>query len=258
MTERPDMVYEIRQGVCGTLARVPEAQEAKEIEAALKEHPAPRAGTTIFVASTAEPDRVGDVIEQDWRLAAYRRNPVVLAEHDSRVVVGRADYAGVPKEIGSLVIRVMWDDDAEINPVGALLAHQHREGFRRAGSVGFLPGSRVERDKLPTDHEHFRARPKDAWSAGAVYRHNELLEFSSVAVPANPNALQQSASASALRAALDQVLPRAIRDAILTAVRRDQEVRRAILAVALAEPVPDSTLSHLWPVPDDEPPWRTP
>ena len=36
-----------------------------------------------FVASTANPDRYGDVVDQKgWNLKAYERNPVVLLNHN--------------------------------------------------------------------------------------------------------------------------------------------------------------------------------
>ena len=45
----------------------------------------------VFVISTDEVDRHGDIVSADgWRLDAFRRNPVVLWAHDYRFpVVGR-------------------------------------------------------------------------------------------------------------------------------------------------------------------------
>ena len=44
-----------------------------------------------FVASTANPDRYGDVVDQKgWDLRAYNRNPVVLFNHNpSQMPIGK-------------------------------------------------------------------------------------------------------------------------------------------------------------------------
>ena len=44
-----------------------------------------------FVASTASPDRYGDVVDQKgWDLSAYNRNPVVLFNHNpSQMPIGK-------------------------------------------------------------------------------------------------------------------------------------------------------------------------
>ena len=154
--------------------------------------------TDEFVASTASVDRVGDSIDQaSWRLAYYRSNPVILYEH-GRDVVGRADKVGITtREDGSkaLTIQVRWDA-SPVNPLGVLIAHQHAAGFRRAVSVGFNPGRRVSRTQLPVDHPlYVSADAVPAWRAGSVYSQCELLEVSSVAVPANRDALQLSMAA---------------------------------------------------------------
>ena len=39
--------------------------------------------TARFIASTANPDRHGDIVEQSWKLDAYRNNPLVLYAHNS-------------------------------------------------------------------------------------------------------------------------------------------------------------------------------
>jgi hypothetical protein len=159
-----------------------------------------QSGTTLFVASTDAPDRAMDVVRQDWRLRSFRSNPVILDNHDTRRVVGRATEVTVPKvgdDAGRLMIRVAWDMDSpdlSIRNVG----HQHLSGIRRAGSVGFRAGKRTERHKLPQDHAAYQEPVEvDTWFgkmkvSGYYLEANELMEFSSATIPMNPEALQRS------------------------------------------------------------------
>lgn len=194
-------------------------------------------GPTGFIASTSTIDRMGDVVDQkSWKLTNYKRNPVILADHDPRSVVGVSTKTTV--EDGSLRISVRWDD-APVNPLGALLAHQHRSGFRRAVSVGFVPGEAVSRVDLPESHEAKVSADVPRWSAGYLYRKPELLEVSSVAIPANPQALQLSAHAREAETDEGQILrllgeglDTKIRTIVLDAVQRDRSVRNAVLALA--------------------------
>jgi hypothetical protein len=208
-------------------------------------------GTIGFVASTAAVDRMGDSIDQQtWKLAAFRRNPVFLGDHDARSVVGRVVRVGRVKgeESQDLRIRVRFDDDATVNPRGALLAHQHRNGFRSAVSVGFIPHEATNRTKLSHDDPLYVDEAKTpAWRAGYLFRHNELLEVSSVGVPANAEALQLAADVAAAEAsdaavqrAVREVAPKVDADAIIAALR-DARVRAAVVAIILSvkPPKPD-------------------
>jgi 2'-5' RNA ligase len=134
-----------------------------------------------FVASEAVEDRYGDIVEQDWDLANYQRNPVVLAFHDGGsfpVGKGRAYL-----QDGRLMIDVEVDDHP-LNPAGQLVAHQLRKGILNAGSVGFRSLEQVARNSLPAGDD--RRAPR-----GMVLRRNELLEYSIVPIPALPSALAQ-------------------------------------------------------------------
>jgi phage head maturation protease len=202
-------------------------------------------GQSHFVASTGVVDRMGDIVEQEsWRLANFRSNPVILHEH-YQPVVGRGSARVVDGDGGKrLVLSVTWDD-GDHNPIGRMVAEQHRRGFRHAVSVGFRPGKAISRKDLPEDDPR-RVADKDvpSWRAGHLFRFNELLEVSSVAIPANPEALQLASFArepedptEQIRRVLAETTPKAVRDAVLDLVRRDAEVRRAIGAALLSEPV---------------------
>lgn len=161
------------------------------------------AGTTLFVASTDDEDRALDVVRQDWKLAEFRSNPVILDNHNTLRVVGRGIEAKVPKageggDIGKLMIRVQWDLEAP-DPSVRTVGHQHLNGFRSAGSVGFRSGKKTARNKLPTDHAAYREPMKveSFWGgsyeyAGYYFEQNTLMEFSSATLPMNPNALQRA------------------------------------------------------------------
>jgi hypothetical protein len=224
-------------------------------------------GTLGFIASTPTIDRVGDSIDQQtWLLANFRLDPVFLADHDRTKVIGTAVKVGrTAGEDGSpqLRIRVRFDE-SDLNPTGQLYAYQHRNGFRHAVSVGFRPREAVNRTDLPSDHPlHQDPKTTPRWAAGYLYRHNELLEVSSVSVPCNPQALQLSAELAnaesvdaAIKRALDDTVPSQLRTTLLDLLRRDAEVRSVILAAFMA--APSSTgrkattntggddLAHLW------------
>jgi hypothetical protein len=201
-------------------------------------------GQSHFVASTGAVDRMGDVVEQDWRLADYRRNPVILHEH-YQPVVGRGTVRVATEDEGKrLLLSVTWDD-GEHNPVGRMVAEQHRRGFRHAVSVGFRPGKAISRKELPDDDPRKVAGDVPSWRAGYVFRACELLEVSSVAIPANPQALQLASFAQEVedptervRRYLDETTPKVVRDAVLDLIRHDAEVRRSIEAALWSTPAP--------------------
>lgn len=122
-----------------------------------------------FVISTSSPDRDNDVIEADgWQLANYQKNPVVLWAHDYRSLpIGKAIEVGL--QGGKLVSTMEFADHDFANTVLRLVDG----GFLRATSVGFRP----EKYSINEDRR------------GLDFTEQELLEFSIVPVPANPEAL---------------------------------------------------------------------
>lgn len=150
-----------------------------EEEAAAEE----AAGTSTFIASTANPDRAGDIVEQDWSLEQFQANPVILWAHRYDLPpVGRAVRAEVVE--GALQIEVAWD---EASAQGAEVARQIRAGFLSAVSVGFQPSAAAERRSLPDDD------PRKA-ERGLVFSGNKLMEVSVCPVPMNAEALVVSRS----------------------------------------------------------------
>lgn len=149
------------------------------------------------IASTADLDREDEIVVQDWDLASYVKNPVVLWNHFySTGILDAYDPAdtlpigfasNVRIEDGSLKARLNFVDE-KANPLAPKVYEGFRQGSIRAVSVGFDPGdARVE---------EVDGREVLILSA------NRLVEISACPLPANPNAVveAQVKSLTALRA----------------------------------------------------------
>jgi len=128
--------------------------------------------TYTFIASTAEIDRMGDVINQSgWDLSAFRRNPVILFAHDSgSLPVAKATSVGAHD--GKLMVSVKFAQTGLARGVAAMV----NSGHLRATSVGFRP----------TKFDFARSASR---SGGIDFAQQELLEVSIVPVPANASCL---------------------------------------------------------------------
>jgi HK97 family phage prohead protease len=137
-----------------------------------------------FVASTDRADRYGDVINQSgWNLDAYRRNPILLLNHNANALpIGRGE---VEVKDGQLLIDVFFDKDDEL---AQRVERKARNGFLNAVSVGFNPIEQVSRAELPKDHPAYVER-----GGGNYFNKSELLEVSIVTIPANSEATTMSA-----------------------------------------------------------------
>ena len=130
-----------------------------------------------FIASTSAEDRYGDVIAQSWDLTNYRKNPIILFNHDAnQLPIGKGDVDVVD---GNLMIDITFDMD---DPRAAEIGRKVKAGFLNAVSVGFNPIEAVERSELPDGH--FAKGEK-----GTFFKSAELLEVSVVTIPANQEAV---------------------------------------------------------------------
>lgn len=150
-------------------------------------------GVVTWVLSDEIPDRAGDIIRQDgWKLENFKRNPVLLWGHaggvdsDADEPIGRTEnlrvekIKGVPSLVADLRFAVNESERAQRK------FRLAQAGFISAGSVGFRPEKTVR-----VEDEDERAK-LGLGRFGVIFEKQELLEFSLVAIPANPNALQQS------------------------------------------------------------------
>ncbi len=148
-----------------------------------------------FVFSSAAIDSYDEIVEQDWVLARYQRNPVVLWNHN---LAARGFLSGGPAEAALPIGKgrnVRVEDgqlrgtidlvSAKASPIVEYVYNGLREGSLRATSVGFQPGD-------------VRLEKRDGRGI-YVLSQNELHEISIVPVPANPDAVMRAARAEELR-----------------------------------------------------------
>ncbi|MCK4609422.1 MAG: HK97 family phage prohead protease [Gammaproteobacteria bacterium] len=123
-------------------------------------------GTFKFVISDETKDRAGEIVRvAGWDLTNFNKNGVVLFAHDyNSMPVGKATKTYV--EGTKLISEGIWAETEKAQTLRKL----HEDGFIKTVSVGFIPKEFDEDD-------------------GSIITKAELLEYSVVPVPANPNAL---------------------------------------------------------------------
>lgn len=132
-----------------------------------------------FVASSNAVDRYGDIVEQNWQLDNFWKNPVFLWAHNS----GETPIGWVRSfDVHATDAHAATHARVEFLPEGAdpfvdKLARLVALRAIRAVSVGFYP---LETADMFDDDEY--------WT-GWRYLRNELLELSLCTVPANPEAV---------------------------------------------------------------------
>lgn len=131
---------------------------------------------SVVTISTGAVDRFGTVLNpKGWDLSAYKKNPVVLWAHmRSELPIGTANRVWVDGD--KLKAEFEWVS-GDLNPWAQQVKRFYDEKILKGFSVGF----RVL-DATPPEKE------------GDPIRFNklELVEFSAVPVPANPEALADS------------------------------------------------------------------
>ena len=134
------------------------------------------------IASDATVDRMGDIIEPHGvQLDNYRRNPIVLAQHDADSPVGRCISIGV--EGGAVRAKIQFAPEG-VSELADEYCRLAKTGIISAVSVGFAPlKSEPIRDE------------KGRSTGGLRFTSWELLELSLVSVPANPAAVVIARSA---------------------------------------------------------------
>ena len=138
-----------------------------------------------FIVSTDDVDRMNDIIDQrGWVLRHFKRNPVVLFGHDygnlpvARGQKGREVWTAENKTMSVAEFPVR-----ELYEFGYTVGQLVRAKFLKTASVGFRP----LKWKFVGDNDSDR-------KGGIDFTKQELLEWSIVPVPANPNALQRAQS----------------------------------------------------------------
>jgi HK97 family phage prohead protease len=134
------------------------------------------------VTSTENMDRHGEIVVQSGiQLAAFRRSPTVLWNHDSDQPIAKALTIGL--EGGKLASLVQFPDEGisdKSDEVYGLI----KAGIVNSTSIGFMP---IESEPL---------NPRDPYGPQR-YKRVELVEFSFVSVASNREALITGRSTSA-------------------------------------------------------------
>jgi HK97 family phage prohead protease len=149
------------------------------------------------VASTEALDSHGENVKQNWRLERFKKNPVVLWNHNRSSFFGGdpEDYFPIGHAsdiaVGSSLEATLNFVDEKANPIAERVFQGFSQGSLRAVSVGFRPGKvTVERDA-------------EGDVLSVILDDNELYEISVVPMGSNPEAVALSAEFNAKeRAAL--------------------------------------------------------
>ena len=141
-----------------------------------------------FVSSDATLDRYGEIISPEgWQLATYLKNPVFQNSHQYGDIIhtlGKALITEVRPVAGRQALFQRIQFAVEANPIARIAYPLYHHGYLRAVSVGLIP----IRWEDGTPETPYRRR----------YTHQELLEVSAVAIPANPAALALAVKSGAV------------------------------------------------------------
>ncbi len=134
-----------------------------------------------FTITTQTVDRHGDTVAAaGWQTANFMKNPVVLFAHDYDAPPV-AKCLSLASENGKLVADVEWMQEG-LYPFGDTIRGMVKEGFLSAVSVGF-----IALDWQHPGKDQAEADGRSEWDYD--FTKQELLEFSIVPVPANPECL---------------------------------------------------------------------
>ena len=150
-------------------------RKTKEIE--IKEVDGQENGSYDITISTQSVDRQGDIVMLDgWDFDNYLKNPVVMLNHDyGGLPVGKTNNLRVKG--GALVANFSFLQPANDNDPINFVKNAWDQGALRAASVGFRP---IEAEQIDPD--------SDSWWPEMRFLEQELLEWSIVTIPANPEA----------------------------------------------------------------------
>lgn len=139
-----------------------------------------------FTISTGAVDREQDrIMVAGWDLANFRRNPVVLWGHDAtRLPIGRAFDLRIEDAALKASVEFIPEDTPEGGQFAESVYRLARQGFIAATSVGFRP--------IKWEYTTDKTRGSEDWFPGIDFEEQELVEFSVVTVPANPEALMDA------------------------------------------------------------------
>lgn len=134
---------------------------------------------TRFIITTEAVDRHGDTVSADgWQVDNFMKNPVVLFAHDYDSPPVAKCIAITKMQGGKIAADVEWPEKG-LYPFADTIRGMVKTGFLNATSVGFIA--------LAYEHPSSEDSNRSEWDYD--FTSQELLEFSVVPVPANPEAL---------------------------------------------------------------------
>lgn len=138
------------------------------------------------VISSARLDRGGRYIQQDgWQLKDYRANNVVLADHEYSI----ASMIGNGYDVGVLKDELQATTEFSQDALGPLAFRLVQSGVAKAWSVGWQGTKSHSINAGVTDGCKICEELAGKTDWGVHYVKQALLEYSLVAVPANPDAV---------------------------------------------------------------------
>lgn len=177
-----------------------------------------------FVISTGALDRYNSTIAPDgWRLDNFNRNPVVLWMHDDYTpAIARAENTRIEDKLRSRAVFATRDQ----HPLADTIYQLIKAKIINAASVGWIP---IEWKWIDDDGRGF----------GIDYLEQELLEWSVVNIPANPECLVGARSMGIDTKPLIGWCERALdRNGLLMVPRTElEQLRRAAGAPSVAKPI---------------------
>ena len=134
----------------------------------------------ISYITTGTVDRDKEIMDPKGAvLKDYRKHPVVLFGHDYRSLpIGMNEWIKFDPEKNALIAKTIYANTPEAEKV----FQYRKDGFPLAESIGFIP---LKFEDLDTEEKQ-----KAHNGAKRIYNKWILLEYSDVAIPSNPEALQ--------------------------------------------------------------------
>lgn len=149
-----------------------------------------------FTISSEGVDRYGDIVRmRGARLDNFKNNPVVLYNHKSfEYPIGKAYNIVVTDK--NLQADVVFHEQT---PESKLVKKLVEEGFLKATSIGFMP---LDYNEITPSDEEISKLPKGKKYI-TEYTSWDLLEFSIVNIPANPEAVMENGIYKQLNTVMD-------------------------------------------------------
>jgi hypothetical protein len=155
--------------------------------------------TVEFVITNETKDRHGTVLDADgWIMDSYMKNPIVGYQHD---VYGDSFFQSPdPDSViaksrifreGNQWIAAVTFETPDINPKAEKIFRKTLFGTLSAASVGFMP---IEKGRWGQGEESVSGKNPTYY-----YGRRELLEFSIVNIPSNPDAIRRRFEADDLK-----------------------------------------------------------